>query len=165
MIKKILPILLITLLWGCGSKNKSQKAETESNTSINSILLTDLKGNRIDLSAYQDKIIFINFWATWCAPCVREMPSLQKMQESFNQQNIVFFFASDEPLNRIKNFQEKKQFDLNFVHLETSLENLNIMALPTTIIIDGEGNELFRETGSRDWSSEKTIKKIKSLIP
>ena len=65
-------------LAGCSSSTKDQTESTASNPVNDLVKLKDLDGSAIDLSEYKDKAIFVNFWATWCAPCIQEMPSLEK---------------------------------------------------------------------------------------
>ena len=105
-----LTIIFLVALISCKEKesanNKSKsevKAKVESE--FDKIKLTELDGEPIDLHQYEGKTIFINFWATWCGPCIQEMPSIQKAKSSLNDEDIVFLFASNEEVEAIEAFR------------------------------------------------------------
>lgn len=155
----LLSFLFIGLL-ACGKK---ESASTEgSDKLIDKIKLSDLNGTPIDLSEYKGKTLIINFWATWCRPCVKEMPSFEKAKAKFDENEVVFLFASDEEAERIRNFSAKNNLDLNFVQV-TNLEELQIQALPTTYILDATGALAFSETGGRNWDDVAMIERINQI--
>lgn len=162
----ILSIVLLFIAFaivGCSTSTKEQTESTASKPVNDLVKLKDLDGSPIDLAQYEGKAIFVNFWATWCAPCIQEMPSLERMQASFKDEPIIFFYASNEPANKIKKFAEKKPWAFNYVQLDMELADLSIYALPTTIIFK-DGKIAWTETGSKDWDSEKSISEIKAFI-
>ena len=118
--------------------------------------LKDLSGTRIDLSSYGGKIVFVNFWATWCKPCIQEMPTIAKAQEALKDENVVFLFPSNESVELIRGFKEKRSFDFDYLQV-TNLEALNIQALPTTMIFNAKGERIFSEAGFRDWSTSENL--------
>ncbi len=118
--------------------------------------LKDLSGTRIDLSSYKDKIVFVNFWATWCKPCIQEMPTIVKAQEALKDENVVFLFPSNESVELIQEFKEKRSFNFDYLQV-TNLEALNIQALPTTMIFNTKGERVFSEAGFRDWSTQENL--------
>ena len=126
-------------------------------------MLVDLKGNSVNLSSYKGKAVFINFWATWCKPCILEMPTLVRAQEKFKNANIVFLFASNEEPDQIMKFQDKHSYDFNYVRVE-NLEELNIQALPTTYIFNPAGKLEFSEAGYRTWDAADNIEMISKII-
>ncbi|MDX1629957.1 MAG: TlpA disulfide reductase family protein [Fulvivirga sp.] len=161
--KKIIYFLTFLLFFSC---NSTVKEQTESVPAAEDavIQLKSLSGTPIDLNKYKGKAIFVNLWATWCAPCIKEMPSLVQMEDQLRGEPVVFFYASNEPLSKIKQFAEKKPWDLNYTQLDMPLESLDVYGLPTTFIIDSKGQIVFKETGMRAWNSPETIEEIKSLI-
>lgn len=161
--KYIYYLVVVALSVACTSTPKDQTESTASNPVNDLVKLKDLNGNPIDLSPHEDKAIFVNFWATWCAPCIQEMPSLERMQAAFENEPIVFFYASNEPANKIKKFASKKPWEFNYVQLDMNLTELSIYALPTTIIFK-DGKVAWTETGSKVWDSEKSITEIKEFI-
>ncbi len=158
MIRSLFFISLIVLA-GCSS----QKPEEQSAIVASQIKLTDLEGKEVDLAELEGKTIFVNFWATWCKPCIQEMPSIIALREQLAGQNIEFYFASDEEADKIKKFMKSRRMSSGFV-LVRNLESLGIHALPTTFIFDGDGNMIFSEVGFRKWDDPATIEMVTKLI-
>ena len=163
------PILLaIFLLFSCGSSSKSTE-EKEDNASAKELSLVekfdfeDLEGNKFEWTDTKGKLVFVNFWATWCKPCIKEMPSVSEANIQLKDDNVIFIVASDEDVEKIKKFESKHHYSFGLVHSKTSVFDLGVQALPTTIIINEEGVIVFNEIGARDWASEKSIALIKSF--
>ena len=150
--------LFLIILAGCSPSRK------ETELRLQDIRLTDLEGNAVDVSQFKDKTVLVNFWATWCKPCLQEMPSLAATQNRFKDQPIVFLFASNETTEQINRFKNKQKFEFNYLHLD-NLEALNIQALPTTFIFDQTGELKFSEIGFRDWTSPASIEIITNILP
>jgi len=158
MMRSLFFIFLIALA-ACSS----QKTGEQSSMVASQIKLTDLDGKEVDLTEFEGKTVFVNFWATWCRPCIQEMPSIAALQKQLAGKNIEFFFASDEEVDKIQKFTESRKMMLNFVRIENP-ESLGIQALPTTFIFDGEGNMVFSEVGFRKWDDPATIEMVTNLI-
>ena len=154
-----LKLIILTALLGCSGKSGKQSDVI----SLESVKLRDLMDTPIDLTQYNKKVIFINFWATWCRPCIEEMPSIDRARNKLQNENIVFLVASNEELNRIQTFAKSHTLKLNYVKLE-NLEELKIQALPTTFIFDQEGELVFSETGYRQWDNPENIEMITKII-
>ena len=135
----------------------------ESPRPISSLIFEDFLGNEVNLNNYHGKLIIINFWATWCAPCKEEMPSLDKLYQNNNFKNLVAFAVNMEQPNTRK---AKKFFtDLNIQKLEIFFDsNLNFVkefklrGVPTTILINKKGEEFARIVGSIDFQDQKFLK-------
>lgn len=123
---------------------------------LEKIELRTLAGDPIDMGDFKDKIVFVNFWATWCKPCIQEMPTIAKAQEQLKDENVVFIFPSDEDVDLINHFKEVRKFDFNFVRAQNTTA-LAIQALPTTFIFNKKGDRIFAEAGFRDWSTPESI--------
>lgn len=126
---------------------------------IERVKLTELNGDQIDLSAYEGKTVFINFWATWCKPCIQEMPTIESAEKALKAENVVFLIASNEEPDDIERFARKRPFSFHYVRVQ-NLEELKIPALPTTYIFNKDGKLKFSETGSRDWSTQDNLNLI-----
>ncbi|MBO0995345.1 thiol-disulfide oxidoreductase ResA [Bacillus sp. SD088] len=105
-------------------------------------VLTDLKGNKHQLSEYKGKGVFINFWGTWCKPCKVEMPDINAQYNEYKDQDVVVLAVNmGEPTLLINNFLEK--YDFTFPILEDKNKDVaglyNIYKLPATIIVDADG--------------------------
>lgn len=138
-----------------------RKAEQEN--IVDRIELNDLNENPIDLDQYQNKVMLLNFWATWCAPCIEEMPSLQKLSTLLPADSIVFVLASNESAKRIAAFQAGQTSTFQFVQLE-NMEELGVQVLPTTYVIDRKGEVVFSEVGKQQWDSPEYVERLKRII-
>lgn len=156
---RIFFIVSLIIMVGCSSP----KTEEQSAISASQVKLTDLEGNDVDLADFKGKTIFVNFWATWCRPCIQEMPSIAALQTQLADKNIEFFFASDEEVEKIQKFMDSRKMTSRFVRVENP-EALGIEALPTTFIFDGEGNLVFSEVGYRKWDEPTTIEMVTKLV-
>ncbi len=150
-------VLVLIGLTGCtNGKKEKPNPSAEVVREIDKIRLTDLNGQSHSLKQYLGKTIFINFWATWCKPCIQEMPSIKEMQNILQNENIIILMASNETPGQIKEFINTHDYKFNFVRIENS-EEMNVQALPTTFIFNAEGNLVFSETGSREWNEQNNI--------
>ena len=130
---------------------------------ISSLIFEDFSGNEINLNQYNGKLVIINFWATWCAPCKKEMPSLDKLYQAKNFKNLQVFAVNMEQPNPLKT---KKFFaDLNIKKLEIFFDsNLNFVkefklrGMPTTVLINKKGEEFARIIGEVDFLDKKFLK-------
>ena len=129
---------------------------------ISSLIFEDFSGNEINLNQYNGKLVIINFWATWCAPCKKEMPSLDNLYQENKFKNLHVFAVNMEPPNTIK---AKKFFtELNIKKLEIYFDpNLNFVkefklrGVPTTILINKESKEFARIIGEVNFQNEKFV--------
>ncbi len=119
---------------------------------------------KVNFNTSEGEVILINLWATWCAPCIAEMPSLQKLYNDYGDK-MAFYFISNEKEQKLYVFLEKNKFDLPvYQPLEPAPEALNSNALPTTYIIDKTGKIVIKKTGVADWNSKKTREILDNLI-
>ena len=129
--------------------------------------LKDLNGNTVRLSDFQGKIVFLNFWASWCPECRFEMPWMQKLYAHFKDKDFAMVAINlNEPAAVvIKYFREHK---LTFTALLDSINELGapfgIRGIPTTFIIDRDGGIIGKALGSRRWHSKKSIALFEHLI-
>ncbi len=127
------------------------------------ITYKDLNGLEVSLSDYKDKKVLVNYWATWCGPCIKEMPALLKAQEILKESNFVFLLVSDESVEKISNFKSETAYDFNFLKLTGSMDLLGIYALPTTYIYNEKGEEIKKIIGSVIWDSKEMIQSLKDI--
>ena len=131
------------------------------------VQLTDLKGRSVSFSEFKGKILFVNFWATWCPPCREEMPSMEKLHARLKQKDFVIL-AVDlmEPASKVEAFFQ--EFKLTFMALLDSNGEVGslfgIRSIPTTLILDKNGMIIGIAVGPRDWASKKSITLFESLI-
>lgn len=120
--------------------------------------LTDLEGNPVTLPA--NKKMVVNFWATWCGPCVAEMPALQSMQQKLGDEFAVVCI-SDEPLDRLNSFKTSTAYTLTILRSVNKLAQFDVHTLPTTYIINAKGEIVHKQTGKENWDSDEMIEKLK----
>ncbi|HRO43818.1 MAG TPA: TlpA disulfide reductase family protein [Flavipsychrobacter sp.] len=123
--------------------------------------------NRInDLASLRGKVVFINFWATWCPPCVAEMPSIQKLYDNLREDtNVVFLLVDmDRDLPKSKAFMEKKDYDMPlFIPVGDVPSFLFNGSLPTTVVIDTKGEIAWKHTGAANYGTEDFRAFLKSF--
>jgi thiol-disulfide isomerase/thioredoxin len=157
-------VLMLISSMSCVTKSPDQLAETDAGSISREIIqLTELSGERIDLSQYEGKVVFINVWATWCAPCVREIPSIARVQQQFDDSQIEFLLASNETHEQIREFVNEAFGDTHVVRLE-NFEELGVQAMPATFIFDTHGELVFSETGLRLWDEKSSIDLLSGII-
>lgn len=154
MRKLLITLLLLTGLFGC---------QPAKETFLSKIKLTDLQGEALDSEKFKNKVVILNLWATWCTPCIREMPDLVKMQTELPN-DFVLILASDESPEKIRQFTEKRPFDLTFTQIQTSVESLGVYSLPTTFVIGKDGQLLETLVGARKWDSPEQIEQLKTYL-
>lgn len=124
-----------------------------------------LDGKQITLSEFKNKVLFINLWASWCNPCVLEMPAIQRLYDSLKSEDVAFLLISDEDEGTVRNFIKNKKFNFP-VYLRTGdVPDVFITrGIPATFIADKEGSIVFRHIGFANWDDESTRSFIRSLM-
>lgn len=118
----------------------------------------------LDFKETEGKVVFLNFWATWCPPCIAEMPSIQELYKDYNDK-VVFLFVTNEDFKTVKQFKTKKDFDfLVFNPLNEIPEKLTTTSIPRTFIINRKGEIVVDESGAIDWNSEAVRGQLDALI-
>jgi thiol-disulfide isomerase/thioredoxin len=132
------------------------------------ISFVDLTGNTVNLSEFTGKIVLVNLWATWCEPCLREMPSLERMQLRLGDKITVIAVSEDRGGGKtVEPFVDK----LGLKSIKTYLDPksaaeraLKVKGLPTTFLIDREGRVLGRVEGAAEWDSPELLGVLKSFL-
>lgn len=179
-IRSLLPLLLtsFTLMSSCSGENTAttvamnNAAETSDVASIiaaaarNAAESTyqDLEGRGFELSDFAGKKVFVNYWATWCAPCIREIPALNNAAAALESENFVFLLASDEKLETITNFLTERQFSGNFVKLNGYFGAHGIVAVPSSLLYDEQGNLVQTWAGAFEWDTPEMLAEIRAAV-
>lgn len=115
--------------------------------------LIDLEGNRKNFNQSEGKVTIVNFWATWCPPCIAEMPSFQKLYDDY-EGKIDFYFVSSEETEVLENFVSKKTYNFPVFRPASAVpEKLLNKSLPTTYVISKKGKIIIEKEGAADWNS------------
>lgn len=143
------------------SEKKEENRETLEDYNWN---LIELNAEDVNLSQSKGKVTIVNFWATWCPPCVAEMPSFQKLYDDYGDKVDFYFVTSEEP-DKVNKFMEKNTYTLPvFLQRFKAPETLESNALPTTYLISKPGEIVIDETGAADWNSKKMRDLLDKLL-
>lgn len=127
-------------------------------------VLEDVRGKRVEFSEFENEVIVVNFWATWCPPCIAEMPSFQELYVDYGEK-AKFLFVSSEQHEVVDNYMKRKRYSLpSFKMLTKAPEPMDGRTLPTTYVISKDGSIVVDKVGSADWNSDSFRKTLDKLI-
>jgi thiol-disulfide isomerase/thioredoxin len=132
------------------------------------ISLTDSDGHTLELSDLRGKLVIVNLWATWCEPCVREMPSLERLQSRLGERIAVLAVSEDRGGNKsVEPFTAKLGLKSVKIYIDPKSEvghAFGARGLPTSFLIDREGKVLGRVEGAAEWDSPKILGVLEPLL-
>ena len=130
--------------------------------------LEDLRGGKCELKTLEGKVIFLNFWATWCGPCKEEMPSMEQLYQQFKDKGFVFLAISVdyEGTKRVRDYIEKHRYGFPVLLDQKSktLDLFDVKQIPTTFIIDKQGRMLGKAVGPRNWNKPEVASLVNVLL-
>lgn len=126
--------------------------------------LRSANGKPFHFEDARGKIIIVNFWATWCPPCIAEMPALQELYNDYKDK-VVFIFATHERSDVINSFLTKNEYDLPVFNPVTGPpQTLTSKSIPATYLIDKKGEIIISKSGAANWNSKKVRTLIDKLL-
>jgi len=126
--------------------------------------LKDEQGLIYDFENARGKVVFINYWATWCPPCIAEMPSMQELYNDYKYK-VEFIFVTNDWYSEINKFLKDNNYTFKVYRPVSRHSNLfEVSTIPRTFLIDKKGNIIIDETGAANWNSEKVRKTIDELL-
>lgn len=126
--------------------------------------LLDMEGNQISFESLNEKPIFLNFWATWCPPCIAELPSITELHEKYKD-DVNFILVSNESRAKVRAFAKKNGFDqLLFFQNKTVPADFTSQSIPTTFIISKKGVVVLDKKGVARWNSGSIEDVLDDLI-
>lgn len=130
-----------------------------------SLMLVNSKGEQVSMEEFRGKVIFMNIWATWCPPCIAEMPGINNLFNDVNDDDVVFLMLSvDRDFEKAKRFKEKKGFDFEIYKVEGGLpEMYYTQSIPTTFVINANGELALTHTGMADYHTAEFKKFLQGL--
>jgi thiol-disulfide isomerase/thioredoxin len=129
--------------------------------------LSVLEGETKSLSSYKGKVVFLNFWATWCGPCRVEMPSMEAVYNKFSDKGLEMLAVNcDEDNAAVRSFIKNEGFSFPvLLDLDGKVSaNYGIQSIPTTFLVDRDGMIILRLVGSIDWNTPKIHAALESLL-
>jgi thiol-disulfide isomerase/thioredoxin len=160
----VLRQLMATGLFNASMDKKDAGALTQADADFD---FADEKGNVVNTSSLRGKVVFINFWASWCPPCRAEFPSIETLYSQFKDNPDIFFLTinKDSDLATGKAYLDKEKFSIPMYQSNGNVPGeIYSGALPTTIVLDKNGKIRLHHTGFANYGSEKFIKQMEELI-
>ncbi len=132
------------------------------------VCLEGLNGEKVQLAALKGKVIFLNFWATWCGPCREEMPSMEALYQHYKERDFLFLTISIDYEGRelVRKFIERHRYRIPILldPAGKTLELFEISRIPATLIIDRNGRMIGRVIGPRNWSSPEVFSLVNQML-
>ncbi|PKD43396.1 TlpA family protein disulfide reductase [Rhodohalobacter barkolensis] len=128
--------------------------------------MADEEGQVISLANFDGEVVFMNIWATWCPPCIAEMPSINKLYQQFDESdNVKFVLVSmDEDFEKAKQFMEKRGFDMPIYHYRTKVPGTyESSVIPTTYVISGDGKLMMEKQGLAKYDTSEFEQFLRDL--
>ena len=133
----------------------------------NMLLFQDLEGNEFSLRNFENKVLFINYWATWCNPCLAEMPSMAELYNQYKENNnIVFLYLSKEDADTIIDYIPKDDslWQLPIYKVVTDDDLFSTRGIPTTFIVNRNGEIVIKDVGSAVWNDQSVVDYLDNLL-
>ena len=133
----------------------------------NMLLFKDLEGNEFSLRNFENKVLFINYWATWCNPCLAEMPSMAELYNQYKENNnIVFLYLSKEDADTIIDYIPKDESlgQLPIYKVVTDDDLFSTRGIPTTFIVNRNGEIVIKDVGSAAWNDQSVVDYLDKLL-
>ena len=133
------------------------------------LVFTDSSGSEVNLSKWRGRVVLLNLWATWCAPCRKEMPTLNEVQKQLGSKDfeVVALSVDRKGLDASSAFLKETGADALGLYIDettTSLSALQALGLPATLLIDRRGREIGRLLGPAEWNSAEAIALMRAAL-
>ena len=141
-----------------------EDAEDQNQVTPFQYTVVDMEGEAKSISVGKGEVTFISYWATWCPPCIAELPGIQDLYTDYGDK-VNFMLLTQEAPEKVQRFITKKGYDLPiFFPQMQAPEVLQENSIPTNYVIDGKGNIIIKETGAADWNSKKVRTLLDDLL-
>jgi thiol-disulfide isomerase/thioredoxin len=140
--------------------------QLRSVTAAPDFAVQDLAGKQVKLSDFRGKVVFLNFWATWCPPCRAEMPSMQRVYEKYKDKIAFMAVDMQEKKDKVAPFVQKEGYTFPIYLDERGAAAMmyGIQSIPTTFIVDKQGNIAAAAIGAREWDTPAVYAVIDALV-
>jgi thiol-disulfide isomerase/thioredoxin len=182
---RLIPLLLVALLAAGCDRQKAEQPQAPAASEVQSakgldrshkgqaapvVKFKNPDGGDIDLSKFKGGPVLVNLWASWCAPCIKELPTLQQLEQSHNDDGTLGVIAVSQdmaPQGSVEAFLAERDLGrfAAFHDPEMKLTDaLGVQIMPTTILYDRQGKEVWRYVGDLDWTSEEAKKLLAEVV-
>lgn len=169
----ILSVIVAGIFLGCNSSEKPQQEAQETEQSepqtdaeyVEQASFTDLDGNTVEIADFEGKVVMIDFWETWCKPCLASFPTMQKLEEEYPDSFKVLAVTPGfiDTREDAKNFASEHDYTFNYLMDSNKLhEKLGVQGIPFKVYVDAEGNFIEKSMGTA--GPQEDYKKLKKLI-
>ena len=151
--KSVSSFLIILLLSACSGESDKNSASTEATKAAPAFSVSNLKGGQLSLADYKGKVVLINFWATWCAPCKEEIPDFVEVYNKLADKDFVILGIALDDKNLVAEFSKKLNISYPVGYGEDDVAKINasygntIGALPYNVILDKQHNIVYTQPG------------------
>ncbi len=179
MSKKIYSVVIIITTLLIGTQNAKSAIIGNNETSVlqeeqgppvtkaPDVTFKNSKGEKVKISELKGKVVFINFWATWCPPCRMEMPTINKLYKAFkdNEDMVFLIVDADNKIEKSSKFSADKGYAFPIYVPAGNIPYVYFSgALPTTVMINKTGEIVFRHAGAADYGDPKMVDFVKGLL-
>ncbi len=168
-LKKLIPVVVLTAIavFYITGFNRKSTTDLQNQTFNYSFSVKDMDGNIVPFDTYKGKVVFLNMWATWCGPCRKEMPDIQKLYDKTRSEDVAFVMLSidrEGDKRNVLSYIKKNNFSFPVVMPSGNMTTqLNVPSIPTTFIINKEGKIVNQIVGSTNYNTEKYRKLLQEL--
>ena len=160
-------VMALGLLWPATPSTAGELEPVSGAPAADALAVDDLDGRLHQLEDYRGQVVLVNFWATWCPPCVAEMPSLQRLYTDLSGQSFALLAVSmGEGERKIRHF--KTTHGVSFPLLLDKASDLShrwgVDFLPTSVLIDAKGRVRYKAYGEVDWDDEAVRTLLRTLL-
>lgn len=141
-----------------------QNVEKQESLSTTNWSLKGINTENLNFNDLGDKVVFVSFWATWCPPCIAEMPSINALYEDYKDK-VTFLFVTNENWNTVSKFYTKKNYSFpTYNQLTNSPKEFESATIPATFILSKTKKIVVDKKGPADWNSESIRKLLDGLL-
>ena len=147
-------------------KNASGMSGIPTGQSAPDFALTDLDGNLVRLSDYRGNVVLLDFWATWCAPCVKELPHIQRIHDQYREKGlIVLAISTDQQKNAVRSFWADNGYTFPTLYADGRVQSAyEVRGIPALYLIDREGVVRFHKTGYGPGGEREIEREVVELL-
>lgn len=161
--------MAVTILFSVATNALAGDLKHYSGSPLPDFTLLDLQGKQHKLSGLKGKVVMVNFWATYCTPCIKEMPSMQRLSDKFKGKPFqILAIDMAEERGEIEAFMKRFKIAVSFpILLDTEgevVEAWMVSAVPTTFIIDPQGTIRYALYGAIEWDNAEVVRTINGLL-